>query len=328
MKIIENKNSDQKKKPTFADIYSLMARPRFLIPFLVLYASILFLLAEFYGNNILIDKFVLENGMKVILIVTIVISIGIMVIVTSTWIKPTRNFYDVDLEAKIEANNKLKEALNLEINKIKKLQNKSNKLETELKRKGDKFNYIEISSYDDFKDFYSTTASLLVQKANLSDEKASILLDRGISFTKFGISFFLFSIVAWQLLAFYIGFSQQVILGIVSTSFLFIFIEFLSAWFLKQYKNFTDTSTHLLKIKALLDRYMFGFLAIEKFPNSSKETSNAELILRIIEKEIKWPDIHNAKDDADNYAKEVVRSVAELIKSIKPNDSIRISRKK
>ncbi|MDV6237766.1 hypothetical protein CH379_019225 [Leptospira ellisii] len=180
---------------------------------------------------------------------------------------------------------------------------------------------IEVSTYDDFKDFYSTTASLLIQKSNLSDEKASILLDKGISFTKFGITLFIFSIIAWQIVASFVGFTQQVIFGILSSSFLFVFIELLSAWFLKQYKSFTDTSTYMLKIKALVDRYMFAFLVIEKFPNTSARVSNAELILKIIEKEIKWPDSRVNKENVDYYARDVINALSESIKAIRSNDS-------
>ncbi|EKR17341.1 hypothetical protein [Leptospira interrogans] len=321
MKKTEKENSYNRKKPTLLDIYRRTLRPKFIIPFFIMYGSILFLLTEIYGKEILVNEFVLKHGTKITLTLVIVISMGFLISAMYSLIKSERNFYDVDLNAKIETNEKLKEILNLEIEKVKKLQNKSNKLETDLKRKSERVTNIEVSAYDDFKDFYSTTASLLIQKSNLSDEKASILLDKGISFTKFGIALFIFSIIAWQIVASFVGFTQQVIFGILSSSFLFIFIEFLSAWFLKQYKSFTDTSTYMLKIKALLDRYMFAFLVIEKFPNTSARVSNAELILKIIEKEIRWPDSKINKENVDNYAGDVINILSELIKTVRLDGS-------
>ncbi|MDV6237823.1 hypothetical protein CH379_019525, partial [Leptospira ellisii] len=111
------------KKPTLLYIYRRMLRPRFIIPILIMYASTLFLLTEIYGKEILVNEFVLKHGTKITLTLVAFISMGFLISAIYSLIKSERNFYDVDLNAKIETNEKLKEILNLEIEKVKKLQN-------------------------------------------------------------------------------------------------------------------------------------------------------------------------------------------------------------
>ncbi|MDH8179558.1 hypothetical protein QIG81_27635, partial [Klebsiella pneumoniae] len=76
----------------------------------------------------------------------------------------------------------------------------------------------------------------------------------GTSYSKGGITFFITSIIVWQVLSWLTGFKEQYIYGMISCSLLFIFIEFLSAWFLKQYRHFVDTSTYHIKVKSIFDK--------------------------------------------------------------------------
>jgi len=115
--------------------------------------------------------------------------------------------------------------------------------------------------FKSFEEYFDSLSSILEEQAQTADEKASILLDKGTAYSRNGILFFLATIIAWQVVAIIYGFEPQHIYGIVSCSLLFVFIEFLSAWFLKQYRHYVDTSTYLIKVKSIFDRYMLAYLA-------------------------------------------------------------------
>jgi hypothetical protein len=114
-----------------------------------------------------------------------------------------------------------------------------------------------------FDDYFNGVIANLSARALDSDEKASLLLERGISYVKFGLWFYFVAIVVWQTLVHFMGFKPEYLYGMGTTSLLFLFIEFLSAWFLKQYRHFVDTATYLLKVKAIFDRYYLIYLALK-----------------------------------------------------------------
>jgi len=170
-----------------------------------------------------------------------------------------------------------------------------------------------------FESYYEYLSQFLESKSKISDQKASLLLSRGIYFTVGGIIFFLISIFAWQYLA-YINnsFKTQYIYGIASCSFLFIFIEFLSAWFLKQYRHFVDTSTYLIKVKSIFDRYILAYLAISNCPDSQHtNNSHYNYLFNLLSEEIKWPD-KLMLDKADvSFAKEAMEAMASAASALK-----------
>ncbi|MEL5236829.1 hypothetical protein PTR36_15255 [Serratia bockelmannii] len=169
---------------------------------------------------------------------------------------------------------------------------------------------------DTFITYFKSMKVLLERKASAADEKASILLEKGTSYTKFGIIFYLTSILIWQYIFWKQGFKVDFAWGIASCSFLFLFIEFLSAWFLKQYKNFTDTSTYLIKVKSTLDRYMLMYmLGVENKDNEVKLMVRKSL-LDMLSKEIQWPDNKTINNNDNGYAKDALSSLSGAIKSM------------
>lgn len=176
----------------------------------------------------------------------------------------------------------------------------------------------KIERFEHFNSYFASIVQLLEEKARIADEKASILLDKGTFYSKMGIVFFVLSIVAWQALGLRFEFKPQFIYGIVSCSVLFAFIEFLSAWFLRQYRHFVDTSTYLIKVKTLLDRYMLAYLAISK-----KQDSNGGLdaqlgpLLTHLSADLAWPDFDSMKRGDESFAKEAIQSLTEFTKYIK-----------
>ncbi|WP_239617281.1 hypothetical protein [Cohnella mopanensis] len=171
------------------------------------------------------------------------------------------------------------------------------------------------SKQSDFNAYFREMKSLIEHKAKIADEKASILLDKGTNYAKFGIIFFIVSIITWQLLSWKMGgLETQLIYGIASCSFLFLFIEFLSAWFLRQYRHFVDTSTYLIKVKSILDKYMLMVLYAQEDTTIVRTD-----ILNHLAEEIKWPEIGNFSREEMSFAKEAVESASLLIKSIRSN---------
>jgi len=166
--------------------------------------------------------------------------------------------------------------------------------------------------------FYQIT-EILTQRAADADEKASLLLSKGTDYTKAGIGFFIVSIIGWQVLAATRGFHDFYIYGIVSCTGLFIFIEFLSAWFLKQYRQYVDTATYLLKVKSIFDRYILLYFAHHSFSDSSYDSrlAAAEGFIRVLEKDIVWPESYLLKKESNGFADEATNAIGMLAKELR-----------
>jgi hypothetical protein len=174
-------------------------------------------------------------------------------------------------------------------------------------------------SFKSFTAYYSNMVQVLQEKSATADEKASMLLDKGTSYSKAGIIFFLASIIFWQGLAWRKEFQVQFGYGMLSCSFLFAFIEFLSAWFLRQYRHFVDTSTYLIKVKTMLDKYMLSYLAIyEKKLSAEDKKAKLDTLLGILAREIDWPDVEIMKRGDVSFAKEAMESITSVAKALKP----------
>ncbi|MFM2615520.1 hypothetical protein [Vibrio campbellii] len=172
--------------------------------------------------------------------------------------------------------------------------------------------------FDSFEDYFNSIRSVLLEQARVADKKASILLDKGTAYSKAGITFFVVSIISWQLLAWWTEFKPQYIYGIVSCSLLFIFIEFLAAWFLKQYRHFVDTSTYLIKVKSIFDKYMLSFLAIKTLGNNSdNQDAKYQAMLKVLEDDIKWPEAYLFKNGDVSFAKEALETMTHFAKAMK-----------
>jgi hypothetical protein len=164
-----------------------------------------------------------------------------------------------------------------------------------------------------FENYYNGLRSALLERADTADSKASLLLDQGMRYARWGIVFYVLSIIAWQSLALHYGWKTQFIYGIASCSLLFIFIEFLSAWCLKQYRAFVDTSTYLMKVKSIFDRYMLTYLAHhDDTITAAPESPTAAALFAMLGADIKWPESYLGRDADANLAREFVSSLSEL----------------
>lgn len=191
------------------------------------------------------------------------------------------------------------------------------KIKNELAEKLKESYNIDQEKSDNVESILKQTITTLEQKANAADEKASLLLQRGVSYTKFGIGFYLFSILIWQVVFVHYGFRKEHLYGILSCSFLFLFIEFLSAWFLKQYKNFTDNSVYLLKIKSFFDKFLIVYLIESKEDSNENGSVNSyEKTIMLLSKDLIWPDVSVIENKEASFAKDTILSISDLINAV------------
>jgi len=228
-------------------------------------------------------------------------------------------FIDVDESRKID-NDKIQKIILAEIATIKNITTApSEQTIEELVSKIVTAKYADENNiFDSFENYFNDIRRVLLEQAHTSDKKASILLDKGTAYSKGGITFFITSIIAWQILSWLTEFKEQYIYGIISCSLLFIFIEFLAAWFLKQYRHFVDTSTYHIKVKSIFDKYMMSFLAIKTLSNNTNDTEiKYQTMLKILEKDIQWPESYLLKNADVSFAKEALETMTHLVSSLK-----------
>ncbi|MES2207283.1 MAG: hypothetical protein V4525_10900 [Pseudomonadota bacterium] len=188
-------------------------------------------------------------------------------------------------------------------------------------------NQIVIRDLDSFTQYFDSIRKVLEQKAAIADEKASILLDKGANYSRLGITFFIISIIGWQILTHFSGFHIQHIYGIVSCSLLFIFIEFLSAWYLKQYRQFIDTSTYLIKVKSIFDKYMLVYLATKEATSLGHDAKKSSLhLIEMLRADIKWPESYLTKNADLSFAKEALETINLFAKNMK-SEAMHVSKK-
>ena len=152
-----------------------------------------------------------------------------------------------------------------------------------------------------------------------SDKKASKLLDTGTMYLRRGIYFYVASIFVWQLVAHIWGVNKPLIYGVISCSLTFLVVEFLAAWFLRQYRSFIDSSVQFMKAKSVFDRYMLSYYAIKEFSVEGAEgmAESKIQILKVLAEEIKWPEALNSKSGNMNHMVEMFESLSGLLDKVK-----------
>lgn len=304
-------------KKEYKSFFELVTkRKSFLIASLFMYSGLgLMLLGQsHYSISYLFERFGLQALGALISFISIVFVMNDL-----QKYKKERNFQDVDLKG--EAQNFPFTELIAEIQELKNNQKNDidyEKIEALLNQKSAMIHADGVGSKPTFSSYFDNIRSVLENKSKNADEKASILLDKGTSYAKNGIYFFIFSIIVWQMLSLFYDFRTQYIYGIISCSVLFVFIEFLSAWFLRQYRHFVDTSTYLIKVKSIFDKYYLVYLILQE-AESDKESK--QQLLALLSEEIKWPDTYLFKSPDISFAKEAIETMTLLAKELKKQNS-------
>lgn len=152
-----------------------------------------------------------------------------------------------------------------------------------------------------------------------SEKKASKLLDTGTLYLRRGIYFYVASILVWQIVAHAWGVDKPLIYGVVSCSLTFLVVEFLAAWFLKQYRSFIDSSIQFMNVRSVFDRYLLSYYAIKEFSVEGSEghAESKAQILRVLAEEIKWPEALNSKAGDMNHMVQMFESLAGILDKVK-----------
>lgn len=169
-----------------------------------------------------------------------------------------------------------------------------------------------------FARYVDSVVASLDSQIQLSEKKASMLLDQGTNYLRKGIYFFVASIVAWQLLIAWIGFAPHMWVGIISCSLTFFVVEFLAAWFLKQYRSYVDSSLIYLRVRSTFNRYLLKYHAVNEYCNTVVDEAEArQLLLKALEEEIEWPELRDINKNDFNFMLETVNSFTSVVDKMK-----------
>ena len=172
-------------------------------------------------------------------------------------------------------------------------------------------------SKDFFEEYVLSLIQTLDKRVSLAEEKASKLLDTGTMYLRRGIYFYIFSIVVWQVAFHFWPATNYMIYGIVSCSLTFLVVEFLAAWFLKQYRSFTDSSMQFVKVRSVFDRYLLSYYSLKQFGDENSKSEMRLLMLKVLEEKAGWPDVATMPTDV-NHMVQMFSSVSEVLEKIRP----------
>lgn len=169
-----------------------------------------------------------------------------------------------------------------------------------------------------FVSYVNSVVESLDSRINLSEQKASMLLDTGTMYLRRGIYFYVATIVAWQILGRFSDFNGLLWAGIVSCSLMFLVIEFLAAWFLKQYRSYVDSAVSYLRARSIFNKYLLSYHAINEFivDDKSREEARHQL-LKVLEEEVKWPDLKDLNANDFNFMIETMTTFSTALEKLK-----------
>jgi hypothetical protein len=184
---------------------------------------------------------------------------------------------------------------------------------------------VALTDDEKFEDYMREIDDFLESQIDLAERKASILLDKGTVYIRNGIFFYVVTIVGWQILERNSELTTVAVLGMVSCSLTFLVIEFLAAWFLRQYRSFVDASTQLLRVKSAFSKYMLAYFGIKEFSDATDSSTFEKIrseISTMLSHEIKWPDTVVGKNGDFNHMMEMFDSLTAFVdkaqKLVKP----------
>ncbi|WP_223497566.1 hypothetical protein [Pseudomonas sp. BF-R-16] len=173
------------------------------------------------------------------------------------------------------------------------------------------------SSSKNFEKYIEALIAVLDRHIEAADKKASLLLDTGMTYLWRGIYFYVVSIVVWQVVTSLNVIGSYAVWGIVSCSMTFLIVEFLAAWFLRQYKSYIDSSESLVRVRAVFNRYFLSYLSIKEFSDESHLVEMRAQMLKVLEEDVKWPESVPQKAGDINHMIAMFDSVTGLLEKLK-----------
>lgn len=153
-----------------------------------------------------------------------------------------------------------------------------------------------------------------------AEQKASNLLDVGRKYLKNGIYCYAVSIAVWQFVLYGLEYNWNWGLGagVISCAVAFVVVEFLAAWFLKQYRHYGDSVQTYMMVRSVYERHLLSYYAIEEFSELDKDNEVCRAaLLKVLSEEIKWPELKDVNANDFNYMVKSFESVSSLLEKVK-----------
>jgi len=177
----------------------------------------------------------------------------------------------------------------------------------ELEPKVDKFSYGAASSETSFERYMTNVLGSLSAYSLRSEETATKLLGKGVAFMAGGLFFYVVAIVLWQVFANLLKPDEKVMyVGMAACSMTFIVIEFLAAWFFKQYRYYVEISMACMRVRSAYDRQLLVFYAQRSvvISDGDKNTDGSAVpdpLMVALQKDVNWPSYKAGKENDFNY---------------------------
>lgn len=167
--------------------------------------------------------------------------------------------------------------------------------------KVDPFSYGAATAESSFESYMSNILKSLSAYAAASEVTATKLLDKGVAFMAGGLVFYIVAIVIWQIFANLTHPDAYVMyVGMAACSMTFIVVEFLAAWFFKQYRYYVEVSLSCLRVRSVYDRYLLNYYALREFKGEGDiEVRNK--MTEILKEDVEWPASKNTVVNDFNY---------------------------
>ena len=165
----------------------------------------------------------------------------------------------------------------------------------------DLFSYGAFSSDTPFEAYISNILKSLSAYATSSEVTATKLLDKGVAFMAGGLVFYVLAIVIWQIFANLTHPDPNVMyVGMAACSMTFIVVEFLAAWFFKQYRYYVEVSLSCLRVRSVYDRYLLGYYALREFKSEADKNIRNQMT-EILKEDVNWPSYKGGVANDFNY---------------------------
>ncbi|AZE15717.1 hypothetical protein C4K09_1237 [Pseudomonas chlororaphis subsp. aureofaciens] len=165
----------------------------------------------------------------------------------------------------------------------------------------DPFSYGAAAGDSSFEIYMSNVLKSLSSYAASSEVTATKLLDKGVAFMAGGLVFYIVAIVVWQVFANLTHPDVHVMyVGMAACSMTFIVVEFLAAWFFKQYRYYVEVSLSCLRVRSVYDRYLLNFYALREFQGDHDERTRNQMA-EILKEDVNWPTFKKSVANDFNY---------------------------
>lgn len=165
-----------------------------------------------------------------------------------------------------------------------------------------------------FEDYLNAIVKALDTRISLSEIKANGLLQQGKGLMKWGLFLYALTVIGWQFAAHQWGYSHTLAVGMISCSLMFVVVEFMAAWLLKQYRSYVDSSMAYLQVRSVYSNYLLAYYAVNQM---SDIPDSRDIMVKMLSQEIKWPALSDLHKNDFNYMVEAISGFTGIVEKLK-----------